>query len=226
MFIELFKKFLIHNPNIHKAYLVSEFQPWELAFVSASRSIPNGSIINTFIAHSNIRIWDLRYFIFKQQFRHASSIYFPEPDKIAVNSEYHYNLLSRFGYKINNLVRLEALRFLKYNKYRGMSTNLNDNRASNKVNILIAGDIFPSHTSSMLNIINSVASSNDQFNFYFRKHPASFMHNDAYFQFITDRSLDDFDELLKITDIMIVAPTTSMSMISLYINIPCICYLH
>lgn len=225
LFFELFKSFLKQNANISKSYLVSEFKPWELAFVSACKSLSKRKIESTFVAHSNIRVWDLRYFVCSSQIEKAKLIHYPAPHRIGVNSEYHYNLLYRFGYNTNQLVRLEALRFLKYNKYKKEFNKSKDKRASKTKHILIVGDYRPTNTLSMLEIIANAGEVTNNYSIYLRQHPSFYDSKNSLFDNVIEKSFEDFDDLLEEIDIMVAGPTTSMAMASLYANLPCIYFM-
>ena len=106
----LFEKALSSVPYQSIGLYLQEGQPWEFAFIAAWRRVGHGKLIG--VPHSTVRYWDLRYARDSRVYRRDGPDAMPRPDFVAVNGPAAKRQFLSDGYPENELVEVEALRYL------------------------------------------------------------------------------------------------------------------
>lgn len=126
---------------------LQENQGWEFALISQWRANHHKKIIGC--PHSTIRYWDLRNFFDPQEYFGDSSNSLPRPDLVAVNGPAALKSYISGGYLTNELVEVEALRYL-YLK------NISMQRVSDeKIVLLVLGDYTKEDTDFLMKILEA-----------------------------------------------------------------------
>ena len=137
--LNLIEKKLKHIPHQKLGVYLQENQGWEMAFIYAWRSAGHGRLIG--VPHSTIRYWDLRYFSDPRNYIHVRRNGLPLPDHVALNGPMAMNAYRKGKYSIDQLVEVEALRYL-YLKNKGGTRTKSENSSSSLI-VLVCGDYLP-----------------------------------------------------------------------------------
>lgn len=148
LYINLFEKLMKDMPKKKIGIYISENQPWELALINAWRSAGHGILIAA--PHNTLRYWDLRHYFHPQTYRNLNLGKYPMPNLLALNSPYALKNLVDSGYPSNNLIQVEALRFLYL---------LNGITSSKKIklqHILVCADYQKNNTIKILDWLSDI----------------------------------------------------------------------
>ncbi len=143
-FCHLLDKAFADVPKQTLGFYLQENQGWERALIHAWRINGHKKLIG--VAHSTIRYWDLRYFDAPDSFeilKHDHSQ--PRPDQVAVNGPHAYNSYVRQAYPVNEILKVEALRYLEEEE-----NTIVPDRNSGILRILLCGDIDIYSTNVMM----------------------------------------------------------------------------
>lgn len=166
--LNLFEKIFKCLPKQKMLLFLCENQPWERALLHAWKAAGHGKTIG--FAHSFLRFWDLRYFQCKKVFSDNSPDKLPRPDLLAVNGPLAKDELLRAGHPSNEILQVEALRYLDLLKKR-KSKNLKNKK--NNLKVLLLGD-YNNERNNILNnlVIEALEKSNKAFTCTVKPHPA------------------------------------------------------
>ena len=106
----LIQKTLQDLPIQKLGFYLQENQGWEMALIYAWRAVGHGQLIG--VAHSTVRYWDFRYFYDPKTYLRSKQNALPMPDKVALNGQVAWNLYQAGGYPVQDLIQVEALRYL------------------------------------------------------------------------------------------------------------------
>lgn len=208
MFIELVDAVCRNLPKQKLGLYLQENQYWERALICAWKRYNHGQLIG--VAHSTIRYWDLRYFEDPRLFHDRKGYSQPQPDLVAVNGPVAKDLLKASGYLVDNIVEVEALRYLDVVIPNGKISETERKRNSqDKLKILILGDYQPDVTDSMLHAIEKFALNHPHVHFTLKAHPACFVNLNNYSIQNFSRTSSSLAEILSNFDIAIVAGASS-----------------
>ncbi|MDC1188018.1 hypothetical protein N8202_06030 [Gammaproteobacteria bacterium] len=169
--IELFDAALKDLPYQEKGLYLCENQAWERAFIFAWYKHGHGKLIA--VPHSTIRFWDLRYFSDKRVYTKVCQNFLPQPDFTALNSQFSIQSFLEAGFKREEILECEALRYSFLNNFRNISTNTKVVKRSN-TKVLILGDYVLTATEAMLNLLdNDIDLKNKNIKFEIKPHPAT-----------------------------------------------------
>ncbi|MFC2132737.1 TIGR04326 family surface carbohydrate biosynthesis protein [Bacteroidota bacterium] len=127
LYYNLFYKGLQLLPKQKRGVYLQENQGWEFGLIQAWKEAGHSFLIG--VPHSTVRFWDLRYFFDSRSYNGNLSNQLPRPNMVAVNGRASRKSYLQGGYPQNELVDIEALRYLhlktlpknkhtKYNKIR------------------------------------------------------------------------------------------------------------
>jgi surface carbohydrate biosynthesis protein (TIGR04326 family) len=215
--LNLFENSLNKTQHQKMGAYLQENQGWEMAFIHAWRSAGHGNLIG--VPHSTIRFWDLRYYSDPRSYRRDEKNNLPMPDKVALNgpvamNEYHIGI-----YPSDQIVQVEALRYLYLtdkNDFRQQKTNLS---ASPKV--LICGDIEPAVNHKMLSCLVFAANEMPADTYYIVKpHPACRIIASDYSSLKLQFTDAPLAELLNKCDVVFSSNNTSAAVDAYCSGIP------
>lgn len=110
LFLNLFERILIQLPHQKLGVYLQENQGWEMAFIHAWRAAGHGRLIG--VPHATVRYWDLRYFYDHRSYQRTGKNDLPLPDKVALNGPAAIAAYRQGGYPADQMLEVEALRFL------------------------------------------------------------------------------------------------------------------
>lgn len=136
--LHLFRSALAILPKQELGVYLQENQAWEFALLDSWRGANHDEIIG--FPHSTVRFWDLRYYYDPRIYRESSPYTMPRPNKVAINGGVAYDSYQSGGYPVEDLVRVEALRYLDLSRVEsGQGTVLNPQLKN--LRILVLGTI-------------------------------------------------------------------------------------
>ena len=160
LFYNLFKAAMQVSPIQNKGLYLQENQGWEFGFIGAWKEFNHGKLIG--IPHSTVSYWDLRYFFDKRCYEQNI---LPMPDKVGVNGDNMKNTYIVGKYPEDDLLELEALRYLNYDKQSRERCTGNT--------VLVLGDYLPEYTRKQMLLLEGACQLIDSkpINFVVKPHP-------------------------------------------------------
>ena len=164
LFEVAFKKLPIQKKGVY----LQENQEWEFALITAWKEARHNFLVG--YPHAAIRFWELGYFFDPRTYRRDNYFDMPLPNKIACNGKYMFEAYRTGGYPKQDLVKVEALRYLYLDKYHPINKH-NSHKASS--NLLVLGDFSGANTERQLNLLyNAKLFIESKINITFKPHPA------------------------------------------------------
>ena len=202
LWVELFDKILKDTQNQKLGIYLQENQGWEFAFINAWKKNKHGKLVA--IQHSSVSFWDLRYKnIFENRNLNLYNIY--RPDFFGVNGTRSKKEFLNFGYRENDIIELESLRYSK---------SLFKVSKENSSNILILGDVSRSNTLLMLEQIYPLLDYN--FTFTFKAHPINPIELDEKYSNKFKKTELPLNEILPLNN-SVISTSDSTSSIESYL---------
>ena len=207
IYLNLFEKAFSEQRVQRLGVYLQENYVWEYAMLSAWRSQGNARIIG--YPHNTVRFWDMRYFFHPLTYESGS---FPRPDKVAVNGKAAFFMFSDSGYPIEDLVHVEALRFL----HLGNDSKANDKTSRQELKVvenptlLVLGDgwkrLFDHQMIILEKAMNIVGK---KMQVILKPHPIYEIGADNYPSLDISVSKKPIKELLEIADIVFTGAMTA-----------------
>jgi len=122
---------------------LQENQEWEMAFIHTWRAAGHGCLIG--VPHGPVRHWDLRYFFDRRSYQRTEKNDVLLPDKVALNGPACLAAYRKGGYPEEQLVEVEALRYLYLADRSHVKTGVH-NPLTGPLRVLILGDYVPAIT--------------------------------------------------------------------------------
>ena len=150
LFLNLFESALNSLPEQREGVYLQENQGWEFALIYAWKAAGHGQLIGA--PHSTVRFWDLRYFFDTRSYSRLSNNELPMPTQVACNGGAANSAYKDGGYPQDNLVDVEALRYLHlcHAKVKTSTTPLSKN---NVIHLLVLGDYLISNTQLQMKLL-------------------------------------------------------------------------
>ena len=189
-------------PNQNKCVDLQENQGWEFGFISAWREFNHGDIIG--MPHSTVRYWDLRYFFDSRSYNDKGALSLPLPSKVAINGDVEKHQYIRSGYPMNNLVEVEALRYLY------LTQNNNKNISMKNRTVLVLADYLKEHTNIQMQLLVKASKNIKQdIKYIVKPHPAYPIMRDDYPDLAMEISHRPINELIDLCEIVYTSSVTS-----------------
>ena len=141
--LNLFERTVRRLPRQKFGVYLQENQGWEMAFIYAWCAAGHGSLIG--VPHSTVRYWDLRYFFDKKSYVRTGKNDLPLPNSVAVNGPAAQKTYREGGYPEEQIVEVEALRYLYLADLPSIKPGLN-NPLTDPLRVLVCGDYLPAFT--------------------------------------------------------------------------------
>lgn len=141
LYLNLFEAALKVLPKQQGFYL-EENMGWEFGFICAWRRAGHGRLIG--VPHSTVRFWDLRYFFDARSYLRTGQNDLPLPDRVACNGPVMRDAYEKGGYPPENLLDVEALRYLHLSK-RHEARHAMQKKTDNLLRLLVLGDYLHSN---------------------------------------------------------------------------------
>lgn len=204
-----------------------ENQGWEFGMLQAWKSNDHRQIVGC--AHSTVRYWDLRYFFDPRSYRSKQSNPMPMPDRVAVNGPVARQAYLAGSYPAEELVDVEALRYIYLNQLGGASSRdfeADTTSTSGKVpvrRLLVLGDYTETHTRVQMQLLNDIADDlPDDISIIVKPHPAMTVLPEDYPRLSFSISSLPIAELLAQTDVVYSSAVTSAAVDAYCAGLPVI----
>ena len=135
--INLCAHILQRLPRQRLGFYIQENQPWEVALIHAWRMAGHGQIIG--VPHTTVLYWDTRYFFDPRTYRRTGKNDLPLPEKVALNGPKAMAVYRRGRYPTEQLVEVEALRYLYLDDLQSRQNAANE-PPTNFLHVLVLGD--------------------------------------------------------------------------------------
>jgi surface carbohydrate biosynthesis protein (TIGR04326 family) len=167
----------IQNQNI--GFYLQENQGWEFGFIQAWESEGHeNSLIG--VAHSVVRYWDLRYFYSQQSYERKDQCDLPLPAYVGINGIAAKKMYLDGGYPKDQLIEIEALRYLYLADMTNHRTDLVTNGEKEKT-VLVLGDYLKENTIQQMKLLSVSAQFIDKpIQYIIKPHPLCPIYEEDY----------------------------------------------
>jgi surface carbohydrate biosynthesis protein (TIGR04326 family) len=170
LYLHLFEKAMSSLPIQTRGFYLKENQGWEWGFIHAWRKYNHANRLMG-VPHSTVNYWDLRYFFDSRTYMQDDECSLPLPDKVGVNGEAAKAMYVSDGYPKDDIVEVEALRYLYLN-----SLEQNDLVAEKKIDkrkrLLILSDYLFENVLVQIKLLQEAQSfMNSDIKYVLKPHP-------------------------------------------------------
>jgi len=172
VYFYLFEKAMRLLPTQDKGFYLQENQGWEFGFIAGWRAAKHKNKLFG-IPHSTVRYWDLRYYFDPRSYHSSERCKIPLPDYVGANGLAVKKVYFEGGYPENDLVDVEALRYLHLLQSK-------ENSVSKKT-LLILGDYLKKNTIAQMELLQqSIKLIHDDVQYIVKPHPACPIKSEDY----------------------------------------------
>ena len=168
LMFNLFEAAFAGIPMQKQGCYLQENQGWEFGCISAWSNAGHQNLIG--VQHSTVRYWDLRYFFDPHSYRRTIGAGLPMPKQVAVNGPVAKDTYLQGGYPSDQLVEVEALRYLYLSDQD--NANVSSVNMHSKNRVLVLGDYLPNNTTQQLEILEKSVDKLDDWRIVIKPHPA------------------------------------------------------
>ncbi len=154
LYSNLFNAALRGLPKQKIGCYLQENQGWEFALIQHWKSTKQGRLIGS--PHSMVRFWDMRYFFDTRNYGQDNEPPMPLPDFVAVNGPSATKAYIQGGYPANELIQVEALRYLYLEKFETQLVRGKGIKTSG-FRLLVLGDYEASNTQFQMRLLAQAA---------------------------------------------------------------------
>ena len=168
LMLNLFMEAFARLPLQHKGVYLQENQGWEFGFIAAWNNAGHRGLIG--MPHSTVRFWDLRYFYDPRSYQETGNHDLPLPSRVAVNGPVAKNIFLQGGYPADQLVEVEALRYLYLaDCCQGRQRKLS--LSTEKRHLLVLGDYLPKNTRRQMELLEDAENQLFEWEILIKPHP-------------------------------------------------------
>lgn len=150
LYLNLLESAMKCLPKQRVGVYLQENQGWEIALCFAWKAAGHGRLIG--VPHSTVRYWDLRYFFDPRSYDRKGVRSLPLPDQVLFNGPAMFDAYKNGGYRVEEMVEVEALRYL-YLWKNGIQPNAANNLSNSVLRVLVLGDYLMSNTQLQLRLL-------------------------------------------------------------------------
>jgi len=214
----LYEHILQRLPRQRLGFYIQENQPWEMAFINAWRVAGHGQVIG--IPHTTVLYWDTRYFFDPRAYRRVGKNDLPLPEKVALNGPASMATYRRGGYPREQLVEVEALRYLYLEDLQSKQNGANE-PATDFLRVLVLGDYLAPVTRRQMQWLCGAASLLPQDTRYTVKpHPSCAIRAEDYPSLQLQMTSSPLAKLLVDCDVAFTSNITSAAVDAYYARVP------
>jgi surface carbohydrate biosynthesis protein (TIGR04326 family) len=216
LWVELFDAMMRDLPPQKNGLFLCENQGWERAFLHSWRKYGHGKIIG--VQHATVPFWHLYYFDDPRTIKSKEKYKMPLPDKLAVNGPMAWEDFIACGYRVDQLIKVEAVRYLNIENSQTKSKI-----AEGEANVLILGDMISESNHILLNLLEGVVKLLPcNYNFTFKVHPGLNVDLLKYPSIRIKQTSSKLNKILKDFDIALSANSTSAAVDAFLAGLPVI----
>lgn len=218
VYLNLFESALRVLPKQKQGVYLQENMGWEFGFMNSWRAAGHGRLIG--VPHSTVRFWDLRYFFDPRSYLHTGHNDLPLPDRVACNGPVMLAALQQGGYPAENLLDLEALRYL-HTGHRQAVSDLVPNKTSKPLRLLVLGDYLPINTRLQMKLLEQAISLIPQpLEIIVKPHPNCPIQPKDYPALDMRVSMEPIDKFLAECDVAFASAVTSAAVDAYCTGVP------
>lgn len=223
LYFNLFEEALQLLPKQKKGVYLQENQGWEFGLIQAWKAASRGNLIG--VSHSTVRFWDLRYFFDSRSYNGVVSSQLPRPNMIAVNGKLSREAYCLGGYPQDELVDVEALRYIHLKTLSKKSDTLLYN--NKPIKVLILGDYLAENTHLQMQLLDEAFPSiSTNITLLVKPHPNCHIISSDYPRLKMDVTMDSIPSLLSKCNIAYTSNVTSAALDAYCANVPVISILN
>jgi surface carbohydrate biosynthesis protein (TIGR04326 family) len=218
LYCSLFDAALKALPKQQIGCYLQENQGWEFALIQHWKLAKQGRLVG--VPHSSVRFWDLRYFFDPRNYCRNRIKSMPLPDQVAVNGQAATDAYLQGGYPADELVQVEALRYL----YLG---DANAQPVANAVarrqglRLLVLGDYLASNTRLQMRLLAKAAVSLPAgMVITVKPHPACPIHAEDYPELRLTMMTEPLADLVAECDVVYASAVTSAAVDAYCAGVP------
>jgi surface carbohydrate biosynthesis protein (TIGR04326 family) len=232
LWVELFDAVLNDLPHQKTGFYLHEKQAWESALLRAWRKYGHGEIIG--VPHVTVPFWHLYYFDDPRSIQSKDKCSMPLPNRLAVNGPLAWRALAETGYSDEQLVEVEAVRYMSLSAITAKPVLGSVNRnileqelpAPSGVRVLILGDWVPKSTHNFLRLLEDTKKLMPYgCEFTFKPHPGHAVPLAKYPGLQADETNEVLHRILADFDAVLTTCVTCASLDAYLAGIPVIIYL-
>ena len=188
---------------------LQENQAWEFGLIHAWQAEGHESLVG--VPHSTVRFWDLRYFFDKRSYIRANLNDLPLPTYVGVNGSNMDSALKEVGYPVQQLIEVEALRYLHLasNKKLGIGSMPVIEKNKARLRVLVLSDIMPSSTQRQMDLLVEAARHIPELEITLKPHPGNIVKATNYHTINMRVTMDPIEQLLLNCDVAYTSDMTS-----------------
>lgn len=214
--VELFDAMMRDIPPQKNGLFLCENQGWERAFLHFWRKYGHGKVIG--VQHATVPFWHLYYVDDPRTIKSKEKCKMPLPDQIAVNGPMAWENFMACGYRVDQLIKVEAVRYLNIRESQTESKG-----RKGEVNVLVLGDMISESNHRLLSLLESVVELLPcNFNYTFKAHPGLSVDLLKYPGIKIKHTSVNLNKILKDFDIALSAHSTSAAVDALLAGLPVI----
>lgn len=218
LFLNEFESLLKRMPRQKLGIYLQENQPWEMAFIHAWKASGHGRLVG--VPHTTVLFWDTRYYFDPHSYQQKGINDLPMPSQVALNGPSSMNRYRDGGYPEDQMVEVEALRYLYLNDAPSTPT-ANESDTTKALKVLVLGDYFPDVTRHQMELLLAAASRLPSDTRYTVKpHPASAIKASDYPALQLHMTSAPLAELLANCDVVFTGNITSAAVDAYCFGVP------
>lgn len=218
LYLNLLESALKSLPNQRVGVYLQENQGWEMALNYAWKAAGHGRLIGT--PHSTVRFWDLRYFFDPRSYCRKGGGDLPLPDKVAFNGVAVLEAYQEGGYPLEDMVEVEALRYLHLCKVR-TEADIVSPPSNGPIRVLVLGDYLLSNTQQQMRLLEKAVRLLPQAVIITVKpHPNCPVRLDDYPMLRMDVTMEPISKLLGGCDVAYTSSVTSAAVDACCAGVP------
>lgn len=207
LFFNLFETALDVVPQQASGVYLQENQGWEFGLVHAWKAAGHGRTIGC--PHSIVRFWDLRYFFDPRSYQRTGKSDLPMPHQVACNGPAMRQALEAAGYPLQNLVDVEALRYLQLAGL-GTGPSLAAKPPRQGLRVLVLGDYRKENTHRQMQLLEqALPLLRREITLLVKSHPACPIYAEDYPGLVMQFSMQPITELVSECDVAYSSAVTS-----------------
>ncbi|WP_180981268.1 TIGR04326 family surface carbohydrate biosynthesis protein [Cylindrospermopsis raciborskii] len=214
LYINLFESAFQTLPLQRTGIYLQENMDWEFAAIHAWQANHHGLLVGC--PHTTVRFWDLRYFFDQRTYCSTELNPIPRPDQVALNGPLAQKAFLKGGYPGEQLVGVEALRFMHLINSSGFSTCLKPKESNllttsaHHPRLLVMGDYTQTYTHHQMRLLcDAVTNLSEELEIMVKPHPAQPIHPEEYPRIAFTLFTEPLADLFPYADIVYAGAMTS-----------------
>lgn len=218
LFLNKFEFLLKRMPRQKLGVYLQENQPWEMAFIHAWKSAGHGRLVG--VPHTAVLFWDTRYYFDPRSYQRNSRNDLPMPTQVALNGPVSMERYRDGGYPEDQMVEVEALRYLYLNDIP-LTPTTSESDTTKALKVLILGDYFSDITRHQMELLLAAACYLPSDTYYtIKPHPAGVIKASDYPALQLHLTVAPLAELLANCDVVFTGNITSAAVDAYCFGVP------